>query len=310
MFLCGIRRVTTESMQNSGIGNTIKRCVIITGMSGGGKSSALNVFEDQGYYVIDNLPPTLLPQLIDVLATHQSAVSNGVAAVVDVRGEELLNDLDNVLSCLREKVDKLDVLFIDATDDNLVRRFETTRRRHPLANETTILDGIIKERSLLKKIYQKADIIIDTTDLKTPDFKAKLLEVMGMASDKPTVILSSFGFKYGLPQDSDYVLDVRFLPNPNYIDELHSLTGKDSAIQAYLKKFDSLDEFIAKARPLLEFVSSVYCNTGKRQLHITIGCTGGRHRSVAVTEMLSSLLQKSGIKVITKHRDIDKGNHW
>lgn len=300
----------TESMQNSGIGNTIKRCVIITGMSGGGKSSALNVFEDQGYYVIDNLPPTLLPQLIDVLATHQSAVSNGVAAVVDVRGEELLNDLDNVLSCLREKVDKLDVLFIDATDDNLVRRFETTRRRHPLANETTILDGIIKERSLLKKIYQKADIIIDTTDLKTPDFKAKLLEVMGMASDKPTVILSSFGFKYGLPQDSDYVLDVRFLPNPNYIDELHSLTGKDSAIQAYLKKFDSLDEFIAKARPLLEFVSSVYCNTGKRQLHITIGCTGGRHRSVAVTEMLSSLLQKSGIKVITKHRDIDKGNHW
>ena len=310
MFLCGIRRVMTESMQNSGIGNTIQRCVIITGMSGGGKSSALNVFEDQGYYVIDNLPPTLLPQLIDVLATHQSAVSNGVAAVVDVRGEELLNDLDNVLSCLREKVDKLDVLFIDATDDNLVRRFETTRRRHPLANETTILDGIIKERSLLKKIYQKADIIIDTTDLKTPDFKAKLLEVMGMASDKPTVILSSFGFKYGLPQDSDYVLDVRFLPNPNYIDELHSLTGKDSAIQAYLKKFDSLDEFIAKARPLLEFVSSVYCNTGKRQLHITIGCTGGRHRSVAVTEMLSSLLQKSGIKVITKHRDIDKGNHW
>ena len=302
--------MTYTSMQNSGSGNTIKRCVIITGMSGGGKSSALNVFEDQGYYVIDNLPPTLLPQLIDVLATHQSAVSNGVAAVVDVRGEELLNDLDNVLSCLQGKVGRLDVLFIDATDENLVRRFETTRRRHPLANETTILDGIIKERCLLKKIYQRADIIIDTTDLKIPDFKAKLLDVMGMASDMPTVILSSFGFKYGIPQDADYVLDVRFLPNPNYIDELHSLTGKDKAIHDYLKKFDSLEEFIGRARPLFEFISSVYCNTGKRQLHITIGCTGGRHRSVAVAEMLSALLQKSGIKVVTKHRDIDKGHNW
>lgn len=297
-------------MQNVFNTNKIKRCVIITGMSGGGKSSALNVFEDQGYYVIDNLPPILLPQLLDVLTSNQSAVSNGVAAVVDVRSEDLLNELENVLHHVREKVDKLDMLFVDATDEFLVRRFETTRRRHPLASDTTILGGISRERLLLKTIHEQADVVIDTSGLKSPEFKKKLLEIMGMRVDRPVVIISSFGFKYGIPQDSDYILDVRFLPNPNYVKELQMLSGRDKPIHDYLNSFDSLDKFVVRAISLLDFVVSVYCNTGKKQVHIAIGCTGGRHRSVAVAEMLASCMQKNGNKTVIEHRDIDKGNLW
>ncbi len=293
-------------MQDSST-KTIKRCVIITGMSGGGKSSALNVFEDQGFYAIDNLPPTLLPQLLDVLGNHQSAVESGVAAVIDVRGEDLLNDLDKVVSQIREKVGKVEILFVDATDSCLVRRFETTRRRHPLAADTTILGGITRERELLNKIYQQADIIIDTSGLKSPDFKAKLLETMGMSTEKPVVIMSSFGFKYGIPQDSDYVLDVRFMPNPNYVKELQMLSGKDIEIQDYLKKYPLLDEFVTKAVSMLDFVASVYCAKGKKQLHIAVGCTGGRHRSVALAEAIAKSLKKSGVNVKIEHRDIDKG---
>ena len=297
-----------ESMQEPCTSDKIKRCVIITGMSGGGKSSALNVFEDQGFYVIDNLPPTLLPQLLDVLVGHQSAVNNGVAAVIDVRGEELLNDLEKVVAKLKQKVERLEVLFVDAADETLVRRFETTRRRHPLSDNTTILGSLALERKQLSSIRKGADIVIDTTGLRSNEFRSKLLDVMGMRSDKTSVILSSFGFKYGLPQDSDYVLDVRFLPNPNYVDELHPLSGKDYEVQKYLCGFENLDTFIGKAEDLLDFVSSVYCSTGKKQIHIAIGCTGGRHRSVAVSEMLAVHLRKRGNNVILDHRDIDKGN--
>ena len=277
-------------------------------MSGGGKSSALNVFEDQGFYAIDNLPPSLLPQLLDVLTKHKSAIDNGVAAVIDVRVEGLLDDLDNVLSAIKNKAEKVEILFVDASDSCLIRRFETTRRRHPLASDTTILGGITKERELLKKIYQQADVVIDTSGLKAPDFKAKLLEVMEMSSEKPVVILSSFGFKYGIPQDSDYILDVRFMPNPNYVPELQMLSGKDPEIQEYLSRSPLLEDFVSKAVPLFDFVSSVYCSTGKRQLHIAVGCTGGRHRSVAVAETIAKNLKKNGVNVKIEHRDIDKGN--
>ncbi|MDO5115977.1 MAG: RNase adapter RapZ [Synergistaceae bacterium] len=288
----------------------IKRCVVITGMSGAGKSSALNVFEDQGFYAIDNLPPTLLPQLLEVLGSHQSAVSGGVAAVVDVRGQELLNDLTNVVARLREKNVQTDILFVDSSDETLVRRFETTRRRHPLAEGKTILQGIQDERRLLNGIIKNSDIIIDTTGLKLPDFKARLLEAAGMSAEEPAVIVSSFGFKYGPPQDADYILDVRFLPNPNYVDELHLLSGRDEPVRRYLEGFPALGEFLSRAEALLGYVASIYGETGKKQLHICIGCTGGRHRSVAVTEMLGEALKKAGRRVKVQHRDIDKGNIW
>lgn len=297
-------------MDNSCGSSPIKRCVIITGMSGGGKTSALNVFEDQGFYVIDNLPPTLLPQLLEVLESHHSAVTNGVAAVVDVRGGELLYDLENVVLRLRELVDKLEILFIDATDEALVRRFETTRRSHPLAGNTSILGGITLERGLLGSIKKNADIVIDTSGLKPNEFKARMLAIMGMKADRPSVILSSFGFKYGAPNDADYIFDVRFLPNPNYVEGLHQLSGRDKPVQDYLADFKNFGVFIAKAHDLAEFVSSVYCNTGKKQLHIAIGCTGGRHRSVAVSEMLAECLRRGGNKVVINHRDMDKGSIW
>ena len=273
----------------------IKRCIIITGMSGAGKSSALNVFEDQGFYAIDNLPPALLPQLMDVLANHPAAVNYGVAAVVDARGKELLNDLSCVVEKLREKGVDAEVLFINASDEALVRRYETTRRRHPLADGSTILQGIREERMTLSAIMEKADIVIDTSKFKLPEFKARVLESTGVSVAEPSVIVSSFGFKYGAPQDADYIFDVRFLPNPNYVDDLHMLSGKDEAVRRYLDGFPSLK-------------NSVYCETGKKQLHICFGCTGGRHRSVAVAEIVGAAIASAGKRVVITHRDIDKGN--
>lgn len=288
----------------------IKRCIIITGMSGAGKSSALNIFEDQGFYSIDNLPPTLLPQLLDVLENHQAAIRCGVAAVVDVRGKELMDDLENVVARLRKNGRHVEILFVDASDETLVRRFEATRRRHPLADCSTILQGIEKERALLKEVIKNSDIMLDTSELKLPDFKTRLLDAAGMSVEEPAVIVSSFGFKYGVPQDADYIFDVRFLPNPNYVDELHMLSGRDAPVQDFLSACPALDEFLSKAAPLLEFVSSVYSETGKKQLHICIGCTGGRHRSVAVAERIGARLTQAGRRVKVQHRDIDKGNIW
>jgi len=286
----------------------IKRCVIITGMSGAGKSSALNIFEDQGFYAIDNLPPSLLPQLLDVLENNQSAVANGVAAVVDVRSEDLLNDLDKVVAKLRSHLPLLEILFVEATDDNLVRRYETTRRRHPLGVDSTILGSIESERNLLNAIKESADVVIDTSGLQVGEFRTRLLSIMGIQTGGPTVLFSSFGFKHGIPQDSDYVFDVRFLPNPNYVEELHALSGKDAEIQHYLRGFKELDQFLELAKPMIAFILSVYGNTGKKQFHVAVGCTGGRHRSVAIAEILAAHFKQEGARVVVHHRDIDKGN--
>jgi len=295
-------------MEKSNVLSQIKNCVIITGVSGAGKSSALTVFEDQGYYAIDNLPPTLLPQLLDVLVSNESATTNGVAAVVDVREEALLNDLQRVVAQLRESIAELKIVFVDASDETIVRRFETTRRRHPLAGNTTLLENVAAERELLGRIKETSDIVIDTSDLTAAEFKEKLLDVVGATQENPVTIVSSFGFKRGIPQDADYVADVRFLPNPNYVPELHDLTGKDEAIQKYLEQYKEFDEFLAKAAAMFTFVASVYKNTGKAHLHIAIGCTGGRHRSVAICERLAEELKKQGHKVVINHRDIDREN--
>ena len=288
--------------------NESRGCIIITGMSGAGKSSALNVLEDQGFYAIDNLPPALLPQLFDMLESHSSAADKGVAAVVDVRSEALLNDLSQVVVKLRENGIKTKIIFIDCSDGDLVRRYETTRRRHPLAEGLTILQGIESERVRLQNIIKNADIVIDTTGLKLPDFKKRLLEATGMSAEQPSIIISSFGFKFGAPQDADFIIDARFLPNPNYVDELHSLSGRDKPVINYLQSFPVFGEFLSRANSLFEYVSSVYGDTGKKQLHICVGCTGGRHRSVAVAEMLGACLRSAGRRVRVQHRDIDKGS--
>ena len=288
--------------------NESRECIIITGMSGAGKSSALNVLEDQGFYAIDNLPPALLPQLFDILESNSTAAEKGVAAVVDARSETLLNDLAQVVAKLRENGIRTKIIFIDCSNEDLVRRFETTRRRHPMAEGLTILQGIETERARLNNIIKNADIVIDTTGLKLPDFKKRLLEASGMSVEQPAVIISSFGFKYGAPQDADFIIDARFLPNPNYVDELHSLSGKDEAVLNYLHSFPMFGEFLSRADSLFGYVSSVYGDTGKKQLHICVGCTGGRHRSVAVAELLGSYLRAAGKRVRVQHRDIDRGN--
>ena len=296
---------------NNESSNKIKRCIIVTGMSGAGKSSALNVFEDQGYYVIDNLPPALIPPLLDVLSDNQSVKDNGLAAVVDIRGRELMSDLFDVLEHMKNKIEKIDVLFVDATDATLVKRYEMTRRTHPLSDGTTILGGIAKEREYLKDIKLKADIVIDSSELNTNDFKKKVLRFTDNAdSEKLSVIVSSFGFKYGIPQDSDYMFDVRFIPNPNYVENLRHFSGKDKPIQDYLNEFECMRTFISKAVDFLSYVDSMYKNTGKKQLHIAVGCTGGRHRSVAVAETIAAMLKNPSISMVIEHRDIDKATNW
>lgn len=285
----------------------IKKCVIITGMSGGGKSSALKVLEDQGFYAIDNLPPALLPHLLDVLTRHQAAAKNGVAVVIDGRSGGLLGELEGVIGRLAEKAEEIMTIFLDASDETLVRRFETTRRSHPLAAETTMLGSIAAERELTSAIREDADIIVDTTDMTMTELRSRLLSIMSISVEGPAVIFSSFGFKYGVPQDADYVFDVRFLPNPNYVQELHFLSGADPEIQEYLRAHEYLEEFLWKTEQFLEFILSVYGVTGKKQFHAAIGCTGGRHRSVAIVEMLVEHFRKQGKTVSAVHRDIDKG---
>lgn len=284
----------------------IKRCIIITGMSGGGKSSALDILEDQGFYAIDNIPPSMLPQLIKVVADHPSAAEHGVAAVVDVRGATLLKDLSLVVPKIKKDVETFDIIFMDASENSLLRRFETTRRSHPLANGTTILDAISKERESLEQVKRGATVYIDTSDILVNDLRSELLAAAGVEPLIPHLTFSSFGFKYGIPRDADYIFDVRFLPNPNYVKDLKPLSGRDTEIHDYLGQFGEFSAFLEKTEDLIEFILSVYGNTGKTHLHIAIGCTGGRHRSVAIAELLYGVFDERYENVAVRHRDIER----
>jgi len=289
-------------------GQNVKRCIIITGMSGGGKSTALHMLEDRGMYAIDNIPPALLPQLLSVLSRHEGAVQNGVAAVVDVRGNRLLRDLFPVIELLRKKNIAVKVLFLDASDDILLQRFEKTRRRHPLASDTSILEAIGMERVEMSPILEWADSIIDTTGMDLVRLREKLGEELGVSLSPPLVLFTSFGFKYGIPADSDYVFDARFLPNPYYVSALRPLSGKSEKVQAYMDSFAETAEFLSKLLNLMEFVFPLYVNTGKHQMQISIGCTGGRHRSVALAERLAREFTSG--ECLVRHRDVDKEQVW
>ncbi len=278
--------------------------VIITGMSGAGKSQAVKVLEDLNYYCMDNLPPMLLPNFAELCKASTKTVDK-VAVVVDIRGGIFFNDLFTSLEVLKEKGIKHSILFLDATDEELVKRYKELRRPHPLSETGIIIDGIIKEREILKDVKQKSDYIIDTTSLKLGRLKEEVTRIFieGKIYHNLTVSFVSFGYKYGIPSDSDLVFDVRFLPNPYYIESLKRLTGNNKEVQDYVMSSDISNEFLHKLMKLLEFLLPHYILEGKTNLIISIGCTGGKHRSVTIANRLADYFGNENYRVTVSHRD-------
>lgn len=281
--------------------------VIITGMSGAGKTVAIQSFEDLGYYCIDNLPPAIMPTFIDLIENSAAKV-NKVALVIDLRGREFFDDLLSAVDQLQAKVNlSMHILFLDAKDQVLVQRYKETRRSHPLAQSDAPLEGILQERKMLEDLKGRARQIIDTSDLTPRQLREKILR--DFADDTQgtfSLHILSFGFKYGMPIDADLVLDVRFLPNPHYIDHLQPKTGLEEEVSSYVLKWTETKEFLQKLLDLLTFLLPHYKREGKSQVVIAIGCTGGKHRSVTLTEYIADYYSDDYL-VYKSHRDIAKG---
>ena len=282
--------------------------VLVTGMSGAGKTTALKMLEDMGYFCVDNLPVPLIDKFVQLVREGGEGKTSGVAMGVDIRISEFSN-LRNVLADLKEKGISFRVLFLDADDKTLVKRYKETRRSHPLARGGRVQDGLRKEREAVGFLKKDADYILDTSQLLTRDLKTELEKIFIQDQDFRSLMITvlSFGFKYGIPADSDLVFDVRFLPNPYYVPELKELTGKDQPVHDFVMQYDVSGQFIDKLEDLIRFLIPNYIEEGKTQLVISVGCTGGRHRSVALAEELFSRLKDSheyGIRI--EHRDIQK----
>jgi UPF0042 nucleotide-binding protein len=277
--------------------------VVITGYSGAGKSTAMNVFEDAGYFCVDNLPPEMIGSLVDLFLHGGSKVEHA-AVVCDVRGGDHFEALMPVL----ERLDGVEhkVLFLDADPDTLTTRYKETRRRHPLAPDSSIAHGIEAEREVLEPLKARADVLIDTTGLKTAHLRRRIAdELLPRRQAGPLVLtLQSFGFKHGPPRDADLVLDVRFLPNPHYVTDLRPLTGLDPRVVEYVGRDGTLDEFYGLLEPLLDFLLPRYEEEGKAHLLLAVGCTGGRHRSVTIVEHLARrYADREDVVVEIDHRD-------
>lgn len=280
--------------------------IIITGMSGAGKSTALNFFEDSGYFCVDNLPPDLLSKFAE-LCLHSEM--NKIAVVSDIRGGKFFEDLTEKLNYLEENQIEHEILFLEASDKALVDRYKETRRRHPLEKEGRVLDAIRNERKKLEQLRGKANNVIDTTNISIKELK-KTLKRNYTGQDKDlqglTINVISFGFKYGIPLDADMVFDVRFLANPYYVDSLKELTGKDKEVKDYILKWPITNRFYDKFLDLIDFLIPEYEKEGKSHLSIAIGCTGGHHRSVTTALELQEFLNGKGYEVTVNHRDINK----
>lgn len=280
--------------------------VIITGHSGAGKSEAIAAFEDGGYFCVDNLPPRMIAGLGE-LFIHEGAGVECAAIVSDVRGGEYFDDLLQVLDDLERDGPEPKLLFLEADEETLLDRYKETRRRHPLAPEGRIVDGIRAERELLAPLRERADIVIDTTDLTGGELRRQISQELLSTerSGKLALTLLTFGFKNGPPRDADLTLDVRFLPNPHYDLELRPMTGQDEAVRQYVESGTQAGEFYGRLMPLLEFLVPAYVAEGKSHLTIAIGCTGGRHRSVTVADRIRrDLEQRDDVVVRVKHRDV------
>ncbi len=282
--------------------------VIITGMSGAGKTVAIHSLEDLGFFCIDNLPPMLVPKFLELMRDSRTKM-NKVALVMDLRGREFFDQLFQVLDDL-EEVSWIEpyILFLDADDEVLVRRYKETRRSHPLAKSGLPLDGIKQERKLLEELKSRAHSIINTSRLKPKELREKIItEFSNNKSTLFTVNIVSFGFKHGIPIDADLVFDVRFLPNPYYLEDLRYETGLNQDVYEYVMKWNDTQRFLDKTLDMLHFMLPLYKREGKSQLVIGIGCTGGQHRSIAIAEYLRRKLEEENYKVVVTHRELNMG---
>ncbi len=284
------------------------RFVVVTGMSGAGKNTAIKMLEDEGYYCVDNLPVRLIDKFMELLSSPGSEVSKVVLGL-DMRAGKSFQYVENVLDKLKEKGYQYEILFMDASDRTIIKRYKETRRAHPLAPDGRVEDGIAQERKALQKIKHRADYVIDTSNLLNRELKEELVKIFldNKKYNSLMVSVMSFGFKHGIPADADLVFDVRFLPNPFYIDELKHQTGNDKPVQDYVLSFPQTKEFLHKLEDMITFLIPYYVKEGKNQLVIAIGCTGGQHRSVTLANALyESLKDKGDYGLKIYHRDAPK----
>lgn len=287
---------------------TFRQLVLITGLSGSGKASALKAFEDLGFYCIDNLPVNLIPRFAELC--ERGGDIERAAVVADIRGGDALSQLPSVYQHLAERHPKPNLIFMEASDQALIRRFDETRRPHPLGRDLPVREGIRLERELLKPMRQLADAVISTTRMNVHELRDFVQIRFGGLEKRRAMLISvvSFGFRFGVPTDSDLVFDVRFLPNPNYQPRLRSKTGRDRAVQGFMESYPQTREFMRRITELLLFLLPHYLREGKSYLTIAVGCTGGRHRSVALADRIARNLSREGYKTRISHRDIGKAS--
>ena len=284
------------------------RFVIVTGLSGAGKTEATRSLEDLGYFCVDNLPPKLIPKFAEACGQGQGNIDK-VALVIDIRGGIFFDDLFESLTYLKNNSFNYEILFLDSNDEVLVKRFKESRRSHPLSPDGRVLTGINNERAKLREIKDRADNIVDTSKYAIKDLREKLNILYGDGKEPEhtiSVTVLSFGFKYGIPMDSDLVFDVRFIPNPFYIPELKPFSGKDEPVKDYVLAQEETKGFMSRNLDMLEFLIPHYVKEGKRQLIIAVGCTGGRHRSVAIAEETYRQLLAKGFNASVEHRDMNE----
>lgn len=283
------------------------RIVFVTGMSGAGKRTAIKFFEDAGYYCVDNLPVMLVTKFVELAASGNRKESNIVIGI-DIRSGDSIGELAGVLDFLSEEGYKFEILFLEADDDVLVKRYKETRRNHPLAGDNRIMEGIIKEREEIGFLKKRANYVLDTSTLLTRELKQEIEKIFVFDESFSSLVVTilSFGFKYGIPEDSDLVFDVRFLPNPYYVEGLKMKTGNDKEIQDFVFASEEAGIFIDKLTDMIDFLIPNYILEGKNRLVIAIGCTGGKHRSVTLANALFDRLNGKDFGLTINHRDIDK----
>lgn len=283
------------------------RFVMVTGLSGAGKTQAINALEDLGFFCVDNLPPALIPKFAELCAQTEGKL-NKIAVVVDIRGGDFFDSISETLETLKHAGVICEILFLEASDETLVRRFKESRRPHPIRPHGPLLEGIQKERKRLQDLKGQAHKIIDTTDRTNKQLKEEIVAAFGEESKSSVLNITvlSFGYKYGIPLDADLLMDVRFLPNPHYIDELRPLTGNDKVIQDFVLETPVTQTFLRKYYSLVKFLIPNYVKEGKTSLVIAIGCTGGRHRSVTLANKIGELLGNLDASIMVNHRDIEK----